>query len=337
MPARPAAPRARPSPFGLVAALLGLILFAYTVRQTGLQPIAEGLRRVGAGFLIILLLSGLRFWVRARAWTLATDRPSDLPVRDTFAAFVAGDALGNLTPLGLFASEPAKAAFVRSRVTLLSAFSGIAVENLLYTLTVALVIAAGTAALLSLFPVPRGLQAAALAALLGVLVVVAAGAIVLARQIRLVSGALAWLERRNRAPARLVARLARLRELEDQIYGFAGRHPERLLPILALETSFHALGVAEVWVTLSLLAGADAPTLLTTFVLESVNRTVMVAFKFVPLRLGVDEAGTEALTRTLGLTTGVGVTMAIVRKVRMLVWAGVGVGVLVRRGLVRTA
>lgn len=337
MPARFAAPRARPSPSGLVAALLGLVLFAYTVQETGLRPIAEGLRRVGAGFLLILLLSGLRFWVRARAWTLTTDRPSDLRVRETFAAFVAGDALGNLTPLGLLVSEPVKAAFVRSRVTLLSALSGIAVENLFYSLTVALVIASGTVALLSLFPVPRGLQVAALAALLGILAIGATGAIVLVRQIKIVSGTLAWLERRNRAPAGLVARLARLRELEDQIYGFAGRHGERLLPILALETSFHALGVAEVWVTLSLLAGSDAPTLLTTFVLESVNRTIMVAFKFVPLRLGVDEAGTEVLTRTLGLTTGIGVTMAIVRKVRMLVWAGVGVGVLVRRSLVRTA
>lgn len=335
MPARPAAPRPRLSPFGLVAALLGLVLFAYTVQQTGLRPIADGLRRVGAGFLVILLLSGLRFWVRARAWTLATDGPSDLRVRDTLAAFMAGDALGNLTPLGLFVSEPVKAAFVRSRVTVLSALSGIAVENLFYTLTVALVITSGTVALLSLFPIPRGLQAAALAALAGVLALGAAGAVVLLRQIRIVSGTLAWLERRNRAPARLAARLAPLRDLEDRIYGFAGRHPDRLLPILALETSFHALGVAEVWVTLSLLAGSDAPTLLTTFVLESVNRTIMVAFKFVPLRLGVDEAGTEALTRTLGLTTGIGVTMAIVRKARMLVWAGVGVGVLVRQGLVR--
>lgn len=337
MPARSAAPRARLSPSGLVAAILGLVLFAYTVHQTGLRPIAEGLRRVGAGFLLILLLSGLRFWVRARAWTLTTDRPADLRVRETFAAFVAGDALGNLTPLGLFVSEPVKAAFVRSRVTLLSALSGIAIENLFYTLTVALVITAGTVALLSLFPVPRGLQAAALAALLGVLAIGVTGAVVLVRQIKIVSGTLAWLERRNRAPARLSSRLARLRELEDQIYGFAGRHADRLLPILALETSFHALGVAEVWVTLSLLAGSDAPTLLTTFVLESVNRTIMVAFKFVPLRLGVDEAGTEVLTRTLGLTTGIGVTMAIVRKVRMLVWAGVGVGVLVRRGLARPA
>ena len=107
------------------------------------------------------------------------------------------------------------------------------------------------------------------------------------------------------------------------------------MPLLALESSFHVLGVAEVWVTLQLLAGAAAPTLLTTFVLEAVNRTIMVAFKFVPFRLGVDEAGTELMTRTLGLDFGTGVTMAIVRKVRMLVWSAVGVAILAGRGFRR--
>ena len=63
----------------------------------------------------------------------------------------------------------------------------------------------------------------------------------------------------------------------------------------------------------------------------------MVVFKFVPLRLGVDEVGTELLTRTLGLPLGIGVTMAIVRKARMLAWSAIGVGFVVQRGLTREA
>jgi hypothetical protein len=64
-----------------------------------------------------------------------------------------------------------------------------------------------------------------------------------------------------------------------------------------------------------------------------VNRTIMVVFKFVPLRLGVDEIGTELLTRTLGLPVGMGVTMAVLRKARMIVWSAIGIAFLVRRGL----
>ena len=76
-----------------------------------------------------------------------------------------------------------------------------------------------------------------------------------------------------------------------------------------------------------------APTLLTAFILESVNRIINVAFKFVPLRTGVDEAGTGMLSKVLGFTTAIGVTLAIVRKGRDIFWTGIGVLLLVRRGL----
>jgi hypothetical protein len=321
------------SPLGVAGALAGLLLFAYTIEQTGTAPIAEGIRRVGFGFIVIIVLSGLRFLVRAWAWTLCAEDLGDLRIRDTFPALVTGDALGNLTPLGLFVSEPAKAALVRHRVTLMSALSAVAIENIFYTLTVALVIVAGTTALLFEFDVPQALQAASLAALGGVIVAVLGGAAIVAWQVKLVSGTIGWLERRRAGPASLVARLEKLRTLEDAIYGFHQRHRTRAMPILLLETAFHVLGVAEVWVTLVLLLGPAAPGLVTTFILEAVNRTITVVFKFVPLRIGVDEAGTELLTRTLGLGTGIGVTMAVVRKVRMLFWTGIGVGVLVRRGV----
>ena len=330
----PVEQRFRLSPLHLAAGAAGLLLFAWTIRQTGVAPIAEGIRRVGAGFVIILALSGARFVVRALAWTLcAEDR--GLRLRDTLPALIAGDAVGNVTPLGLFLSEPTKAVLVRHRAPLVAALSAVALENLFYSLTVALVIAGGSIALLFLFDVPATLRVASLVALVVLLLLFTAAAIILARNIAVVGRLVAWLDRRRLAPVSLASRTPHLEELERRIFGFSRRHPARLAPLLALESSFHVLGVAEVWVTLQLLVGAAAPTLLSTFVLEAVNRTIMVAFKFVPFRLGVDEAGTELMTRTLGLDFGTGVTMAIVRKVRMLVWSAVGVAILAGRGFRR--
>jgi hypothetical protein len=67
--------------------------------------------------------------------------------------------------------------------------------------------------------------------------------------------------------------------------------------------------------------------------LESVNRVINVVFKFVPLRTGIDEAGTGMLSKVLGFTTAIGVTLAIVRKARDIFWTGIGVALMVRRGL----
>lgn len=329
--APPATRRPRVTVTGVVAALFGAGLFAYTIHRTKIGPIAEGLRSVGWGFLLILVLSGLRTLARATAWTLCTPGTHGLRIRDTFPAFLTGEALGNMTPLGLFVSEPTKAVFVRHRVSLMNAVSGLATENVLYTLSVAVVIVAGTVAMLFSFDVPRELRLASLIMLGGMLALLVGAGWVLARQVRIVTGLLDQLHRRRLAPDALMRRLEKLRAVEDRIYTFHRVHPERLLPVLALEFTYHVAGVAEAYVTLMWLF--QPPALLVAFVFETANRATNVIFKFIPLRLGVDEAGTELLTNVLAYPAGTGVTLAIVRKVRVLFWTGVGIVLLAQRGL----
>ncbi len=52
----------------------------------------------------------------------------------------------------------------------------------------------------------------------------------------------------------------------------------------------------------------------------------MIAFKFVPLRLGVDHAGSGSIAEVLGIGSPVGVTIATVRTARNLVLGGGGIG-----------
>lgn len=316
---------------GLLAALFGAGLFAWVLQQTSISLIVDGLRSVGWGFIVILILSGVRPLVRASAWRLCTPGAHHLRVRDTFPAFLTGEALGNVTPLGLVVSEPTKAVFVRHRVSLMTAASGLATENVLYTLSVAVVIAAGTVALLFSFDVPRAVRLASLIAVGIMLALLAVAAWVLMRDIRILTGLLDRLHRYRLAPRTLVQRLEKLRVLEDRIYTFHRVYPERLLPVLALETAYHLAGVAEVFVTLMWVS--HAPTLLVAFVVETANRATNVIFKFVPMRLGVDEAGTGILTEVLGYSNAHGVTLAIIRKVRVLFWTGIGLMLLARRGL----
>ena len=120
--------------------------------------------------------------------------------------------------------------------------------------------------------------------------------------------------------------------MEEHIYGFYDRNRAHFLTIFALEICFHLAGAAEIYVTLFFISNTLAPTLLTAFILESVNRVINVVFKFVPLRTGVDEAGTGMLSKVLGFTTAIGVTLAIVRKARDIFWTAIGVTLIVRRG-----
>ena len=60
------------------------------------------------------------------------------------------------------------------------------------------------------------------------------------------------------------------------------------------------------------------------FVLDTVQRVITVFFRVVPLRAGVDEYGSGWMTEIFGYGRPLGVTMALVRKIRVLIWSGAG-------------
>jgi hypothetical protein len=324
------------APAGALFALGGLLLFAYYVWKAGPQSIWANITQLGAGFIVVLAISAVRPLVRAAAWTRCFEDGTTLGLGDALKAYVAGDALGSLTPFGIIVSEPAKAAFVRDRVPIVAGISAIAVENLFYMLSVALFIFTGTAALLLSFPLNAKLRLASYATLSVVLVFILIGYQMVRRRWRFLSGALERLHARGIARRFVEARRERFRAIEDRIYGFYEQHRSRFLPILLLEGCFHLAGVAEVYATLYFILDAPpafAQLALAALVLESVNRVINVIFKFVPMRVGVDEAGTGLITKVLKFGTTVGVTLAIIRKARVIVWTAIGVAVLVRRGL----
>jgi hypothetical protein len=320
----------RRTALGLVSATLGLALLLYLVRRVGWDEVAAGLRQVGWGFAPIVAIAGLRFLARAVGWTLCVERPHELPLGEAFVATVSGDTLGNLTPFGPLVGEPAKAALVGGRLPLAAALSALAVENFLYALSVAVMIAAGLGALLFAFDLPGAVRQVALLALAALLAAIGAALWLAATRPAIVSAGLDWTLGRTRLPG-LQGRLDRIRSIERRLYGAYERSRGRLAPVVGAQVLFHALGVTEVYVTLWLITGAPPP-LLVSFVLETANRLIVAAFKFVPLRVGVDEAGSGWLADALGVGGSVGVTLALVRKVRILAWSAAGAAFLARRG-----
>ena len=92
--------------------------------------------------------------------------------------------------------------------------------------------------------------------------------------------------------------------------------------MLALETLYHAAGVAEVFVTLAWIIAP--PTLLVAFILETANRLTNVVFQVRAAPLGVDE-GDPRSSRRSSLQPRDGATLGWSEQVRMLVWTAFGV------------
>ena len=321
--------RKRFTPLAIIFTLGGVVLFAYFVKQAGVSQIADGIRRLGAGFILILIISAVRHIARSIAWMVCVEAPHRLRFRDALRARLMGDAIGNILPFASFVvSEPAKPALIRDRIPLMAGFSAMVIENIFYSLSVVVFVLSGMLALLLNFSLPKGLRLASVITVAVIAVIITLSVALIRRGARFISGATTSLHRRGLNKKWI----EKSRMVEDSVYGFYRRNGSRFLPILLLEACFHLAGVIEIYVTLYFISPQQPPTLFTAFILESVNRVITMAFKFIPLRMGVDEAGTGRVSKILQFTEAVGVTLAIIRKARDLFWTCVGVILLLHRG-----
>ena len=313
--------------------VVGVALLIWQVQDAGgFAAVRRGLASVGAGFIVVLVLSFLRFLMRSVAWRALLGAPA--PLSAALAATISGDALGNLTPFGLAASEPAKAFYLGRHLDPQRAFAALAAENFFYSVSVAVYVIAGVVAMLLTFEeLPVELRQGAVAALVLMAAVLAVSGWIAWRRPAMASGVI------RRLPFKQASGLAdRMRDLETLTYGSASHEAARLGQMALAEIAFHALSLAESWFVLYLVTGGASSSvsgslLIEALILDSVSRVINVAFKMVPMRLGVDEISSEMVGVAIGLGSGAGLVVALVRKIRMLVWAAVGLLLWTRKGV----
>lgn len=307
--------RPRFSLLNILVALVGIALLVFTVQRVGWSTVVSGITSVGWWFVLVVLLGATRMACRSRAWMVcAEDR--QLRFRDAFGAMLAADALGNLTPLGLLASEPTKIMLTRSRISTVTSVASVTIENACYTASVLVVLLTGTWLFLRRAGVPPALEQ--IASILVVVIVLAGiAALWLARSQPAVLSRFAPLI--TRLAGRTAVPVDAIKEVEARIYGVLRWPLSRLAHVGLWELVFHVAAVAEVWLVLRVLPGAANATLGDAFLLESTGRFVTIAFKFIPYRLGIDEAGSGAVAQVIGIGPAAGVTLALVRRLRILV------------------
>lgn len=310
----------------LSLALAGAALLAFTVRRAGWAEVAAGIANVGWAFLAVVALGAARLAIRARAWMVCAGT-GGFRFASAFGAVLAADALGNLTPLGLLASEPTKVMLARGPLSTVTSVASVTIENGFYTASVAAVLLAGAWVFVQRADVPAAVERAAEAIVAGALV---AGSVLLwvARDRPAVLSRAAPLL--GRLGGRATASAEVLRKVEAEIYDVLRWPVARLGRVAGWEAMFHVCAVLEVWLVLRLLPGGARATLIEAFLLETAGRFVTVTFKFIPYRLGVDEAGSGVVAQLLGFGAATGVTLALVRRLRILAINAAGLVVLAR-------
>lgn len=318
---------------GITLTVGGVALFSYFVYSVGFREIVSDVSKFGlAGFASILVIYFARICSRAFAWKLSVYEPYKLSLLDTIPAVIIGEAMSSMIPLGILVSGTSKAVAVRKRIPLVVGLSSVATENLFYSFITTIFLILGAYTFVRGFDLETGWIFTIDVLILVLLALLVLGVVMIVRQWHFASETCEWLYRKGIARRLLERGRLDVRLFENFIYGFYRRYPKRFLPICLFEAAFHILGIMEVWLILSRIS-AGTPEFLSAFLLESISRLITIVFKLVPFVIGVDEAGAQFVAETMAIGAGIGVTLAIIRKGRILFWTAIGLLLIIKRGL----
>jgi putative ABC transport system permease protein len=315
-----------------MAFVLGAALLVYVVRKIGVQPIFAALSHVGFGFFLVVALNGLRHVLRTIAMRLSvTPEHRRFTFLQAFAARLGGESMSFLTFAGPLLGEATKVALLRKRVPLVHGVPALVVDNLLYNLSVVLVIFGGACLMLFAYPVPPVardvLIVIASFAFLGLI----AAAMATRRRVTLLTNIIDRLARKGFRPKFLRTRRHHIYRVELTVYGFYKRRRASFFSMIGLDLTSHVTSVVEVYVTLRLLG--FVPQAAAAYIIESLTKVINFAFGFVPGTIGVYETGNGIILRTLGYTAAIGVALGIVRKASIVFWTIIGLCIIAWRAL----
>ncbi len=304
--------------------LAGLSIIGLLIRQTGPGLIWSMLLRVGWRVPVAAVIYATYLGTRALALWRAAPAGALRP-KDALRVRVSGDVIETLTFTGPIFAEPAKGWFLmRHGLTATDAFGAVVVEFVLYDVVTSVLEIAALSLLFARGAIPEAVRPGAMAVLAIPIAFLAAcvwaaatgvGVIVpMARWSRVVVGtsAAGWVTDRVAPVERVLVDVLHVQH-------------RRLAEVVAIETAAHLLLILEVWVVLQALGFSSA---LRALIIEGGAKFSGLIFAFVPGQVGAAEGVYVLLARFVGLPAAVGLTLALVRRVRSLIVGALAVGAL---------
>jgi putative membrane protein len=324
LPPRPASRAVRIAEWCLLAA--GVILFAFLVRELGPATVLANLQLVGWGIFPIIAQEFLAYNANTLGWWAAFPNPRPaIRYPRLLAARMAGDAVNYTTPTATLGGEFVRTRLLRGLAPTTPVVASVAVAKLSQTIGQIGFIVVGLAIVLDETPLPPAIRHGLLAGL-AVFSLLALG-LLLAQRRGMFAPLLRFAHRLglpNRAP-----HLSRsLQHLDEEIARFHGNANGAFLVSATCFFVGWTVGVLEIYLILLFL---DVPvTWHRAVTIEVLSVAIDGMLFFVPAKAGTQEGGKVLIFTLLGLDPAKGLALGIVRRIRELTWAMIGLAVLSR-------
>lgn len=320
-----------------IAFLLGLGLLVFVIYQIGYQSILEIVARVGWGFIIIIALNLTRHFLRAASMYLAVaPEHRTFKYRSAVAARFGGEAVTIFSFVGPFLGDATKAVLLRKHIPLTHGASAVISDNILYYVSVILVVLSGvTILLLNYGSSGSAMTNVLLAIVIGAVLIFIGIWLAILYQVTPLTHAIDFFSKRNLAPQFILKKRHNILDVENNVFRFYHNRRADFFKVFGISLSVHAISVTEVYMALTFLD--EKAFVSTAFIIESLTKVINAAFSFIPGTIGVYEGGNGLILRTLGYTTAVGVALALVRRGAILFSTLIGLVILLWRTAERGA
>ena len=309
---------------GLLVA--GLVLFAVLLHETGTRVVAGNIRLVGWGIGLIVLQELLAYACNTLGWCYAFPLPRPaIPFRRLLAVRLAGDAINYVTPTANVGGEFLRVRLLSGRVPTAAAVASVAIAKLNQTVAQVAFILVGLLVVLRDTTLPPALGRSLLISA-AIMSAVALPLLVAPR--RTLLGPLRRVLHTLGVPRHALGLGVRPGQVDDEGRAFhlSGR------PGFPASTAWFLVGWTVGLLEVSLmLYFLDVPVTVERVVaIEVFSSAVDGLLFFVPGKVGTQEGSKVLVFTLLGLDPAKGLSLAILRRIRELAWAAVGLLVLSR-------
>ena len=321
--------------FTIAMLAIGLGALAYTVYNVGVHQLWEDLRKIGWWFLAVMGLECIISSLDAAAmYQFLSPDHKLIPYSRTLLAQVSGRAVNVVVPSGNVGEVVKVSVLVEGGVHDARAVAGIVVYNLAGLLAELLMVAVGAPIMAVVVPMGWGLRAVLFGAA-GFCVLLGLALFVLVQKGMLVTFAKAFRRIRFISLARFERWSEKLGAIDAKI---------RIEPGPQLRDRWIGIGIVFLsrtasWsMTAVLLHAVGQPVTFGYYAAITVGGfAVYLIATLVPFGLGISEGGNAALFKALGINPAIGVATALAKRVRDIVYATIGLVLLLASETVQEA
>src|SRR6202166_429894 len=310
-------------PLRILAGFLGAVLFGYLIWQAGPDRLWENAVKLGCGFIWVLAVAGISHVFKTWAWRLTLDEhkhkvsfPRLLGLR------LGAEAAGQLGIVGQTFGDSVRVARLSPDIPKANGLASVTLDRGLYFATGIIVLVAGLVGALPVLSHSHTLRmyVSLFAVILSTFLLLTLLAV--RKRWQVISKSARFFAKVPFLKRWIETEYVLIQSVENALLDFHHNSTGAFWGSFFLTLASHCMSVIEVCLVLRLMGVKFG--LLSALAIEAMTKLVNLIGSINPGNFGTFEGGNMLIGKMFGLSTPIGLTLGLARRMRALFWTAVG-------------